>query len=184
MGTWGVQRAGDPARVFFCLPRSRWFLDDRRRRRALARLRTVSRGGILRLWPVFVLGPRFSGLVAIQRDHQLVTTGIYRYVRNPSYLGLLISSFGWALLFRSLVGVSSLLFCWYLCWLASDPKNNCWPTTLPPNMSGTGREPGGCCQVSIDDLTASTGGFGAGSRRFDPNQTFHSGLTFLPISTN
>ncbi len=41
-------------------------------------------GSIVRLWPVFVLGPRFSGLVAIQTDHELVTTGIYRYVRNPS----------------------------------------------------------------------------------------------------
>jgi protein-S-isoprenylcysteine O-methyltransferase Ste14 len=62
-------------------------------------------GSIVRLWPVFVLGRRFSGLVAIQRDHQLVTTGIYRHIRNPSYLGLLVSSIGWALLFRSGVGI-------------------------------------------------------------------------------
>lgn len=62
-------------------------------------------GGTLRLWPVFVLGRRFSGLVAIQKDHTLVTTGIYRYIRNPSYLGLLMGSLGWALLFRAGVGV-------------------------------------------------------------------------------
>jgi protein-S-isoprenylcysteine O-methyltransferase Ste14 len=62
-------------------------------------------GSIVRLWPVFVLGRRFSGLVAIQKGHTLVTTGIYRYIRNPSYLGLLIGSFGWALLFRAGVGV-------------------------------------------------------------------------------
>jgi protein-S-isoprenylcysteine O-methyltransferase Ste14 len=62
-------------------------------------------GCVLRLWPVFVLGRRFSGLVAIQKDHKLVTTGIYRYVRNPSYLGLLVSSLGWALTFRSGIGV-------------------------------------------------------------------------------
>ena len=59
----------------------------------------------LRLWPVFVLGRRFSGLVAIQSGHQLVTTGAYRFVRNPSYLGLLVTSLGWALAFRSGVGV-------------------------------------------------------------------------------
>jgi protein-S-isoprenylcysteine O-methyltransferase Ste14 len=62
-------------------------------------------GGALRIWPVFVLGGRFSGLVAIQPGHTLVTTGIYGVIRNPSYLGLLISGVGWALAFRSGVGV-------------------------------------------------------------------------------
>lgn len=62
-------------------------------------------GGVLRLWPVFVLGRRFSGLVAIQPGHQLVTGGIYRHIRHPSYLGLIVMGFGWALAFRSLIGV-------------------------------------------------------------------------------
>jgi protein-S-isoprenylcysteine O-methyltransferase Ste14 len=62
-------------------------------------------GGILRLWPVFILGRRFSGLVAIQKDHHLVTDGIYKAIRNPSYLGLLISVVGWALAFRSILGL-------------------------------------------------------------------------------
>ncbi|MGA6972446.1 MAG: isoprenylcysteine carboxylmethyltransferase family protein [Candidatus Binatus sp.] len=63
-------------------------------------------GGVLRLWPVFVLGRRFSGLVAIQKGHTLVTSGIYRMIRNPSYLGLLVMTFGWVLAFRSIVGVA------------------------------------------------------------------------------
>ena len=62
-------------------------------------------GGILRLWPVFVLGQRFSGLVAIQQGHTLVTDGIYRRIRNPSYLGLVVNMLGWVLTFRSGVGV-------------------------------------------------------------------------------
>ena len=62
-------------------------------------------GGALRLWPVVVLGHRFSGLVAIQPGHTLVTSGVYRVIRHPSYLGLLINSLGWALAFRSGVGV-------------------------------------------------------------------------------
>ena len=62
-------------------------------------------GGALRLWPVFVLGRRFSGLVAIQPGHTLVTRGIYGIIRHPSYLGLLVNALGWALAFRSGVGV-------------------------------------------------------------------------------
>ncbi|WP_223533509.1 methyltransferase family protein [Pseudomonas sp. GL-RE-20] len=62
-------------------------------------------GGALRLWPVFVLGKRFSGLVAIQPGHRLVTEGIYRNLRNPSYLGMMVIGMGWALAFRSGVGL-------------------------------------------------------------------------------
>jgi protein-S-isoprenylcysteine O-methyltransferase Ste14 len=63
-------------------------------------------GGALRLWPVFTLGKRFSGLVAIQSNHRLVTTGVYSVVRHPSYLGMLIFLLGWGLSFRSLAGVA------------------------------------------------------------------------------
>lgn len=63
-------------------------------------------GGALRLWPVFVLGRRFSGLVAIQKGHTLVTSGIYRAIRNPSYLGMIIMTLGFALAFRSLIGAA------------------------------------------------------------------------------
>ena len=62
-------------------------------------------GGALRIWPVFVLGNRFSGLVAIQPGHTLVTSGVYTVIRYPSHLGLLINSLGWSLAFRSGVGV-------------------------------------------------------------------------------
>ena len=62
-------------------------------------------GGVLRIWPVFVLGRRFSGLVAIQPGHALVTSGVYGVIRHPSYLGLLVNALGWALAFRSGVGV-------------------------------------------------------------------------------
>jgi protein-S-isoprenylcysteine O-methyltransferase Ste14 len=63
-------------------------------------------GGVLRLAPVFVLGRRFSGLVAIQREHRLVTSGLYGVIRHPSYLGLLVSVLGWACAFRSGAGVA------------------------------------------------------------------------------
>ena len=62
-------------------------------------------GGVLRIAPVFILGRRFSGLVAIQPEHRLVTSGLYGIIRHPSYLGLFVLSLGWALAFRSGVGV-------------------------------------------------------------------------------
>jgi len=62
-------------------------------------------GGVLRLAPVFVLGRRFSGLVAIQPEHRLVSSGLYGVIRHPSYLGLFVLSLGWGLAFRSGVGV-------------------------------------------------------------------------------
>ncbi len=62
-------------------------------------------GGALRLAPMFVLGHRFSGLVAIQRDHSLVTDGLYRRLRHPSYLGAILGLVGWTLVFRSAIGL-------------------------------------------------------------------------------
>jgi protein-S-isoprenylcysteine O-methyltransferase Ste14 len=43
--------------------------------------------------------------VAIQAGHKLGTKGLSGIIRKPSYLGLLVSSLGWVLAFRSSVGV-------------------------------------------------------------------------------
>ena len=51
------------------------------------------------------LGRRFSGLVAIQPEHRLMTGGLYGVIRHPSYLGLFVLMLGWGLTFRSGVGV-------------------------------------------------------------------------------
>ena len=100
IGVLGITAAFVPAytdRIEF------WTIDGEFTRWTGVTLYTI--GGILRLWPVFVLGRRFSGLVAIQPEHTLVTTGVYRFIRHPSYLGLLINALGWALTFRSGIGV-------------------------------------------------------------------------------
>jgi protein-S-isoprenylcysteine O-methyltransferase Ste14 len=63
-------------------------------------------GGVLRLAPVFALGRRFSGLVAIQPNHRLKTDGIFSVIRHPSYLGLVVNALGWGLAFRAGVGLA------------------------------------------------------------------------------
>ena len=80
-----------------------WTIDGETTRWAGVVLYAV--GVVVRLWPVFVLGRRFSGLVAIQKGHVLETRGIYALIRNPSYLGLIITNFGWGLVFRGWSGL-------------------------------------------------------------------------------
>jgi protein-S-isoprenylcysteine O-methyltransferase Ste14 len=65
----------------------------------------ITLGGYIRVTTIFELGHRFSIFVARQRGHQLRTTGFYRFVRHPSYLGALLAMLGWALVFRSLIGL-------------------------------------------------------------------------------
>ena len=62
-------------------------------------------GGFVRVATVFELGHRFSIFVAVQSDHRLKTDGFYRFVRHPSYLGALVAMAGWALVFRSIIGL-------------------------------------------------------------------------------
>jgi len=48
------------------------------------------------------LGEMFSVSVTLQEDHRLVTSGAYRHVRHPRYLGIMMLFVGIALVFRSL----------------------------------------------------------------------------------
>lgn len=57
-------------------------------------------------WAEKSLGKQFSLEVAIQRNHELVTGGIYRYVRHPRYLGITMFTVGIALVFRSAVSLT------------------------------------------------------------------------------
>jgi protein-S-isoprenylcysteine O-methyltransferase Ste14 len=70
--------------------RNLWVFDSDSARWLGVVLLTV--GGFLRIWPLYVLRNRFSGLVAIQPGHALVTTGLYGTIRHPSYLGLLMNA--------------------------------------------------------------------------------------------
>jgi len=62
-------------------------------------------GAALRMAAMIAMGPRFTVWVAIQEDHRLETTGLYRFVRHPSYTGAILTLLGWALTFRSLPGL-------------------------------------------------------------------------------
>jgi protein-S-isoprenylcysteine O-methyltransferase Ste14 len=68
-------------------------------------LALLTLGGTLRLAAVFVLGRRFTGLVAIQEEHRLQTGSLYRHIRHPSYTGMLLGMAGFVLVFRCWLGL-------------------------------------------------------------------------------
>ena len=45
-------------------------------------------------WGQVTLFKNYSGTVVIREGHELITHGIYGYVRNPMYFGLLLAAFG------------------------------------------------------------------------------------------
>jgi protein-S-isoprenylcysteine O-methyltransferase Ste14 len=47
------------------------------------------------------LDRNFSIRVTVQKDHRLVSDGLFAYVRNPRYLGIILANIGLALVFRS-----------------------------------------------------------------------------------
>jgi protein-S-isoprenylcysteine O-methyltransferase Ste14 len=58
-------------------------------------------GGAVQLVALRTLGRQYSVYVTVQSDHQLVDNGIYRLVRHPIYLGLVLTMLGTTLAFSS-----------------------------------------------------------------------------------
>jgi protein-S-isoprenylcysteine O-methyltransferase len=54
-------------------------------------------GLVLRWWAIILLGRFFTVDVTIAKDHALVERGPYRWVRHPSYTGVLLGFIGFAL---------------------------------------------------------------------------------------
>lgn len=60
-------------------------------------------------WATLALGRYFSTEVTLQENHQLVTSGPYRWIRHPRYTGISLFIFGIALVFRSVAGMGLAL---------------------------------------------------------------------------
>jgi len=64
----------------------------------------LTAGIVIRIVSRLALGKEFSGHVQTTKGHRLVTTGIYRSIRHPAYLGYLCILLGVPLCFGSVVG--------------------------------------------------------------------------------
>jgi protein-S-isoprenylcysteine O-methyltransferase Ste14 len=61
-------------------------------------------GYFLIYWSGLSLGRQYSAEVTIQKDHQLITTGPYKLIRHPRYLGIFLVTIGLTLLFHVWIG--------------------------------------------------------------------------------
>jgi len=72
-------------------------------------------GGIFFIAGLYLgLAPSFEirALNIAQDKMELVSTGFYHFVRNPIYLGELLWCLGWAMMFRSIIGVVLVPIWW------------------------------------------------------------------------
>jgi protein-S-isoprenylcysteine O-methyltransferase len=66
--------------------------------------------GLAVRWVAIVtLGRFFTVDIAIHPDHTVIHTGLYRYVRHPSYTGLLLAFLGIGVLFGNWLSILGLL---------------------------------------------------------------------------
>lgn len=65
-------------------------------------------GLVIRWIAIIYLGRFFTVNVAIADDHQLITTGPYRYLRHPSYTGTLMIFLGFGLCMLNIFSLAAL----------------------------------------------------------------------------
>lgn len=68
----------------------------------------------LRVWAQHELGRYFTGEVAVQRDHRVIQTGPYRWMRHPAYTGGVLSAVGFGLVLSTWLGalISGAMLIW------------------------------------------------------------------------
>jgi len=77
--------------------------------REIAALILLGGGLALRWSAILTLGRFFTADVAIHQDHRVVDAGPYRYIRHPSYTGLLLAFLGLGVFFDNWLSVGVLI---------------------------------------------------------------------------
>lgn len=73
-------------------------------------------GVLIRATAMQTLGRFFSRNIGIQKQHQLVVTGCYRYIRHPGYLGTLGTFLGFALSTASWLAIVVNILCFFIAY--------------------------------------------------------------------
>ncbi len=64
-------------------------------------------GFLLRHWSIYVLGKYFRTTVELERDQKVVRTGPYRYIRHPSYSGMILFCIGYGLVAQNWLSLAA-----------------------------------------------------------------------------
>ena len=72
---------------------------------------TMCSGFLLRHWSILILGKYFRTTVELARDHKVVQTGPFRYIRHPSYSGMILFCVGYGLVAQNWLSlIAAVLF--------------------------------------------------------------------------
>ena len=66
-------------------------------------------GLTVRWWAIITLGRFFTVDVVVEKDHEVVERGPFRFVRHPSYTGVLLAFVGFALTLRNWLALFIIL---------------------------------------------------------------------------
>lgn len=83
----------------------------------LAGLAVTALGLGAAIWARLSLGSNWSGMVTLKTNHELVRSGLYRWIRHPIYTGILVGMVGSAMIQgyrRGWIGVVLVLLAFYL----------------------------------------------------------------------
>lgn len=71
-------------------------------------------GGIILVIGRYQLKQFGTGVLTIEEDHELITSGIFKYIRHPIYLGGLLGIFGFYIAYQSLVVTLVVISCYFV----------------------------------------------------------------------
>jgi protein-S-isoprenylcysteine O-methyltransferase Ste14 len=74
-------------------------------------------GLAVRWWAIVTLGRFFTVDVVIEKDHEVVQTGPFKWVRHPSYTGVLVAFLGWAMTLRNWIAIAVVLIPIFIAFL-------------------------------------------------------------------
>lgn len=80
-------------------------------------------GFIIMNWSAYILDKQFSTDVTIQKEHTLITSGPYKSIRHPRYLGIIVFFLGVAWVFHTILwGLLVLVLSGFLLWRIYDEE--------------------------------------------------------------